>query len=692
MKSRKILIVATSFACGIALASLNETLKIIVLASMILFVALFLFFVFKQRAVAILVCVCVAVGFGVFSANMAVFHSADVNQKQVQVVGTLTDTECLLRDCTVDGKKVKGQINFASAQYYPGKDNLVLKPGMTLSFTCVLQDYFPDKDGIYTPQYKENYRYFTKEILTKITIENQGTPQLDEKARIYAKDMLSHYLSADAFGVAYAMVVGDTDYIDDTTLEAFRKVGIAHVFAVSGLHVGFVVMLVNAFVKKRKKLALAVTMAVVFLYAYICNFAPSIVRAMVMTFLLLFAKTLGREPDFLSAVATAVVAIFLIKPLYLFDAGFQMSVGAVLGIDFVTRVIERGITPKNGVVKKLVSSFAVSIGATLGTLPFMLQYFGKVSIIGLVANVVIIPVVSLVFMAILICLVLPVLFWAFPVIGKVIAFVTEATFLFEIVPNLAMASFNFGVIAYFILLYLLSGHCRFGLFSKSVFAVMMVLLVCVMTLLPGFETKDTKVSFFDSTGDTFCVRVDGQNYIFSQLEYNDDLNAVLSLCNDKTTLFVTDFEQFNSQLAITLSQHTNLKIRVLSFVDYFDEDYVLLNKNNIDVKVIKNYNDEKVEISSFEYLGKNLATVVNFKGCSFAYVGKLTDFQKGYLLQNMQPCDSYFSTNAFNEIKWQYPDSIVATKNYTDNNDIYTVYRCGNFTISLRGDKMVFAK
>ncbi|MBE5749057.1 MAG: hypothetical protein E7344_05480, partial [Clostridiales bacterium] len=91
MKSRKILIVATSLACGIALASLNETLKIIVLATMLLFVALFLFFVFKQRAVAILVCVCVAVGFGVFSANMAVFHSADVNQKQVQVVGTLTD-------------------------------------------------------------------------------------------------------------------------------------------------------------------------------------------------------------------------------------------------------------------------------------------------------------------------------------------------------------------------------------------------------------------------------------------------------------------------------------------------------------------------------------------------------------------------------------------------------------------------
>ncbi len=692
MKSRKILIVATSLACGIALASLNEKLKIIILATMLLFVALFLFFVFKQRAIAILVCVCVAVGFGVFSANVAVFHNADINQKQVQVVGTLTDTECLLRDCTIDGKKVNGQINFLPAQNYPGKDNLVLEPGMTLSFTCVLQDYFPDKDGIYTPDYKANYRYYTNQILTKITIENKGSPQLDEKARLYAKDMLSHYLSAEVFGVAYAMVVGDTDYINGETLDAFRKVGIAHVFAVSGLHVGFVVMLVNAFVKKRKKLALAVTMLVVFLYAWVCNFSPSIIRAMVMTFLLLLAKALGREPDFLSSVATAATAILLVKPLYLFDAGFQMSVGAVVGIDFVTRVLERCVKPKNSIVKKLVSSLAVSFGATLGTLPFMLQYFGRVSIIGLVANVVIIPIISLVFMAILICLVLPVLFWSLPVMGKAISFVIDATFLFEPVPNVAVASFNFGIVAYFVLLYLFSGHCMFDLFSKGVFASLMAVLVCLMAVLPNVPAKDTKLLFFDSTGDTFCVTASGQNYIFSQLEYGDDLGIVLSLCGKQTTLFVPDFDEFYAPLAVTLSKQTDLKIRVLSFVDYFDEDYLLLKQNGIDVKVIKNYKDEKVEISSFSYLGKNLATVVCFEGYSFAYVNKLTDFQKGYLLQNMQPCDAYYSINSFDEIKQKYPKSIVATKNFTDNDDIYTVYRCGDFTISSRGAKMIFVK
>ena len=143
--------------------------------------------------------------------------------------------------------------------------------------------------------------------------------------------MMSHYLDQESFGVAYAMILGDTRYIDDQTLQAFRNVGIAHVFAVSGLHVGFVVMLVNAFVKKRKKLSLCVTMAVLLFYAWVCNFSPSIIRAMIMTFLLLLAKSLGREPDFLSSLSTAVCVILLIKPFYLFEVGFQLSVGADTG-------------------------------------------------------------------------------------------------------------------------------------------------------------------------------------------------------------------------------------------------------------------------------------------------------------------------------------------------------------------------
>ena len=203
-----------------------------------------------------------------------------------------------------------------------------------------------------------------------------------------------------------------------------------------------------------------------------------------MTGLLLLAKALGREPDFLSSLSVAVCIILLIKPFYLFDVGFQMSVGAVLGIDFVTNTLKRVLKTNNKWLKKLADAFGISVGATLGTLPFMLQYFGQVSLIGIVANIVIIPIVSLIFMATLICLILPVLFWNFPLIGNALWVVVEATCMFESVSPLSFLPFNFGVIAYFVILYLFSGHCNYKLPNKAIYASLMAVLVLLMTLLP----------------------------------------------------------------------------------------------------------------------------------------------------------------------------------------------------------------
>lgn len=691
MKLRKVVIAAIGIAVGIAVASQNEKLKIVFMLAMALLLCAGLFFGAKQKGVAIVLCVCIALGFASFSVTMRVFHSNDANQKQVQVVGTLTDEEFVLRDCTVDGKKVSGYIDFKNASY-PGKNNKDLTAGTRVQFDCILQDCFPDKDGIYTVDYKSGCRYFTTEILSKVSVIEKGSPNLDESARLYAKDMLSHYLDEQSFGVTYAMIVGDTRYIQAETLQAFRDVGIAHVFAVSGLHVGFVVMLANAFVKKRKKLALGVTMVVVFAYAWVCGFAPSIMRAMIMTFLLLLAKALGREPDFLASLSTAVCFILLLKPLYLFDVGFQMSVGAVLGIDFVTKSIERMSKNKNKIVKKLLSVFGVSFGATLGTLPFMLQYFGSVSLIGVVANVVIIPVVSIVFMATLICLVLPFLFWTFPVIGQVLSAIVSATFLFQNVPVVLAGGFNFGTIAYFLFLGTFSGHCMYNVKQKSVFACFMALVVCLCSVLATLPYTGTKIEFKQSEGDTFCVMAGGQNYIFSKLNSNYDYNCVLSFAQDDTILFVTDFDEMTSHFAVSLAKHTNLTIYSLSDMDYFDDDYVNLCQNGLKPKRIKSFEDEKVKIFAFDYLGKTLATVVEFDGFSFAYADELTQFQTQYLLDNMQKCHAYYSTNAFENIKDKYADSIVVTKNFVDREDIYTTYCCGNFTISPRGGKMVFAK
>ena len=163
MNLRKIFLCATGIAMGIAIASMNEKLKIFLMIAIVLSVAMFLFFAQNKKACAILLCVCVAVGFVSFSLNMHFYHEADANQKQAEVVGVVTDEEYLLKDCTVDGKKVNGYISIKGA-YFKNQDRINLTPGTVVGFECILQDYFVDKDGMYVVDYKDGYRYYTKDI------------------------------------------------------------------------------------------------------------------------------------------------------------------------------------------------------------------------------------------------------------------------------------------------------------------------------------------------------------------------------------------------------------------------------------------------------------------------------------------------------------------------------------------------
>ena len=116
MNSRKIFLSAIGIASGIAIASLNQTLKIIFIACLILSLAIFLLFAKSKWGLAILLSVCVALGFVCFSVNINLYHNADANQQQVTVIGTVTDEEYLLKNCTVDGKKV-GDGNAEHGEY-----------------------------------------------------------------------------------------------------------------------------------------------------------------------------------------------------------------------------------------------------------------------------------------------------------------------------------------------------------------------------------------------------------------------------------------------------------------------------------------------------------------------------------------------------------------------------------------------
>ena len=209
--------------------------------------------------------------------------------------------------------------------------------------------------------------------------------------------------------VAYAMLTGDTGDMSLQTLSSFRYGGVAHIFAVSGLHIGVLFGVLSAlasFLRINKKISFAAIIILIFLYAGVCGFTPSSVRAAVMCTVAAAAKLLYAKYDSLNALSVAVIILLLLNPLNLFDVGFVLSVSAMLGIIFLSPNIRR-LLLRTKLPRGLCGGIAVSAGAQAATFPALLLTFGYVSGAGIILNVLVLPLLSalyvVTFAAVVIC-------------------------------------------------------------------------------------------------------------------------------------------------------------------------------------------------------------------------------------------------------------------------------------------------
>ena len=247
--------------------------------------------------------------------------------------------------------------------------------------------------------------------------------------------------------VTKGVLFGNTSAIDDDLYENVRKGGIAHIFAVSGLHVGalfgFCLLLTKKTVlRKASKIFRFLFLAVLlFLYAGICGFSASVVRATVICLAAYAASLLGVKSDLLESLGLAAIVILLWKPSSLFEIGFQLSFFACLGIAFLSRPIGqvfdeirslwRKVFPKiptkaemeakenddtlpltiwEKTYKNVRDFFSASLGAQIFTAPLLLCYFGYVSGWALILNCIFVPLVSVAFSLLLLLVAIACLF------------------------------------------------------------------------------------------------------------------------------------------------------------------------------------------------------------------------------------------------------------------------------------------
>jgi competence protein ComEC len=242
-----------------------------------------------------------------------------------------------------------------------------------------------------------------------------------EDYRIYLQKLLNQYSSSPQKEVIEAMTLGNKRGISAELRDNFNKTGTSHLLAISGLHIGMVFMtgfFLFSFLLKRSeylllkynivKLAAACSFFFVLIYASIAGMGITVMRATLMALVFLAAFLFGRQKDIYNSLALAGIVILILYPGALFDVSFQLSFCAVLSIIYIVprlnqisfSLIDSWPIFIQIIIKKIYLLIIVCLAASLGTMPLIVFYFGRISAITVIANlfaVILLGTISLAF-------------------------------------------------------------------------------------------------------------------------------------------------------------------------------------------------------------------------------------------------------------------------------------------------------
>lgn len=259
----------------------------------------------------------------------------------------------------------------------------------------------------------EDLSYISRGVNAKCNAYSY-TYWLDEKASLTFRDKIrnstfSLFGKTDTFytNIGFAMMFGETTVLENEVYDVFTGTGIAHLLAVSGFHISIIVAFVSFILNKLKSktsVKFVVIFAVLAFYCYICDFSVSVIRASVMSILLLYATSRNIEYDRLSALSIACCLILLVNPLYLFSVSFVLSFIAVLSIILIMPVLERLLSKI--FYSKLASTLSLSLATSLGISVFQIFYFHKMPLLSLFSNLITVPLVSVLFIFLIVAILL----------------------------------------------------------------------------------------------------------------------------------------------------------------------------------------------------------------------------------------------------------------------------------------------
>lgn len=265
-------------------------------------------------------------------------------------------------------------------------------------------------------------------------------------------------------GIIGAIILGDKTDIDSDIKELYSVSGIAHILAISGLHISFIGMAIYRLLRRRFRFlfSAAVSIPVVLSFGIMSGFGISTIRAIIMFILKIIGEVLGRKYDAITAISLAGLVLLVQNPFVVCNSGFQMSFGAIIAIVLILPIVEEILNTDNKIIKVISANFTISLVMN----PILAWNYYELPTFSFLLNIVVVPLMSVVIVSSIAGIFCSCIMFGF---GKVVIFpgcgILELyTFLCNIINKSSVASIVVGqpkvtiiIVYYAILLVVLFG-------------------------------------------------------------------------------------------------------------------------------------------------------------------------------------------------------------------------------------------
>lgn len=431
---------------------------------------------------------------------------------------------------------------------------------------------------------KEDYSYFN---------------ELSVKFRKYTENTFYNSLNKRNADIILSVILGDVDYLDENLYDSIKLMGLAHIFAVSGSHIvlmyGVVLSTLKFFCLSRR-ISWIIAWVLIWFYGFLIGFPLSVMRTLVMFTLLFGAEVFYRKYSSLNAIGLAALILTLYNPYWLFDAGFLLSFSAALSLIIYNKYIVKNLITNNQVLRTIY----LYLFLQLFTLPVIAYFFNYVPVMGILYNLLLLPIFTIILIYGFILLILngflpSLLIIPFKIFDFILYSLRYIITLSERVAfnGVTVPAMNYGIIIFFY-----------------------ILIFLIIYFYNHQNSRITKYAF--SALISFCII----NYIAlpsldNRLYFNiaDASQGLFVLSKYKNTSFIFDCgslsKGFGEHTAVPYMIKRGLKNVEGVFISHWDEDHYSglanLLENNINIaKIFSSYNSDEFDNVYMLKKGKKL--------------------------------------------------------------------------------------